>query len=46
MLRIGVKKNKKKILKENVLKTKLYITKLKKKDVDSKQIILIKEDNW
>lgn len=45
MLRIGVKKNKK--LKENVLKKNPNQIKNKKDvNIDSKQIILIKEDNW
>lgn len=44
MLRIGVKKNK--ILKENVLKKNSNQIKNKKDvNIDSKQIILIKEDN-
>lgn len=44
MLRIGVKKNK--ILKENVLKKNPNQIKNKKdENIDSKQIILIKEDN-
>lgn len=44
MLRIGVKKNK--ILKENVKKNPNQIKNKKDVHVDSKQIILIKEDNW
>lgn len=43
MLRIGVKKNK--ILKENVKKKPNQIKNKKDVLVDSKQIILIKEDN-
>lgn len=45
MLRIGVKKNK--ILKENVFKKNPNQIKNKKDvNIDSKQIVLIKEDNW